>query len=160
MPGWRESTKWNPRHFWLSGNEIIWGYLYSRLTTPVSYLSSIPVDKFAEQGSIRANEKVKRDEGLPKYSYQSIYSHTAQGVYMGENHELASNKGVHFSLHSRGPSKRQQQGPGETGNFIECLAEVPSDSTAWKYPDLIYDPTNGTTSFGFLIRTNKGMMND
>jgi prepilin-type N-terminal cleavage/methylation domain-containing protein len=103
---------------------------FRQLTTPVAYMSSIPMDVFAIYAK-------GASEGFGVYY---LYSDDA-GAYLASYGNAA--RGFRWSMRSCGPS-------------FQVPARVPPEIFADTSPNDIYDATNGTKSVGWLIRTNKG----
>lgn len=111
------------------------GFAYHALTTPVSYIASIPVDPFAEN-----REGGYRDpNGYQTYRY--YWYGTFYGGYPG--YDQVGALGYTYMNRSIGPSMIEQP-PYEIEIFVNDLN------------DNIYHPSNGTVSRGFIFRTNKG----
>ncbi|MCX7011974.1 MAG: hypothetical protein NTW86_05305 [Candidatus Sumerlaeota bacterium] len=71
----------------------------------------------------------------------------------------AAARGVTWALYSIGPARRVQP-PGGGGNIQQFMARDPDvPPLTAKYPGRAYDPTNGTESFGWIIRSNMGVEN-
>jgi len=127
-------------------------YCLSKLTTPVAYITTMPQPPFAEKGIIASAtiEGAKR----PTYSYDAL--HKAPGQPWGVEPHMPNGgqgkifmKGYQWLLWSVGPTRsRLYPEDGSVANFYMILAGTD--------PLYVYDPSNGTMSFGFVIRTNKG----
>ncbi len=137
------------------------------ITTPIAYISSLPLDIFWEQnysfpvspgqnpsfeytdyttGVVGENFAM---DGLPHYNL--FETREAMTLYYGESIE------VEWVLQSAGPdlfNDFQQIGPSPTFSFP--LSEV---EAAQAGPDRTYDPTNGTVSTGDIARTNARQRN-
>jgi len=102
-----------------------------RLTTPVAYLTSIPLDPFF----VAQNDPHERKQ----YTYMAFDK--------GDTgpHYACFVKGYTWGLQSKGPSMKNPP----TGYGMQNIVAIP-------YVDDIYDATNGTNSSGVVIRTNKG----
>jgi prepilin-type N-terminal cleavage/methylation domain-containing protein len=108
---------------------------YSMLTTPVAFMTTIPPDPF-----VRGSQQVGRTR--EEFQYQT--SHEWSKIRWN----LPVRRGYTWGLNSWGPMF-ERNGP----TFRNTLAvKNPGDEC------YLYDPTNGTMSEGFLIRTNKGIM--
>ena len=108
---------------------------FARLSTPVAYLTSMPTDPFW------ANRPSGGVRGKAAYEYRSYNRFSAAGF------RKCRNFGFTWAVNSIGPHIVRYNDPG--------MQEV-LDRTA---PLFVYDPSNGTTSKGFIIRTNKGEYN-
>jgi len=163
--GQQESDKWVPSHFGLDGNISKWVNM-SRLTTPVAYLASIPLDTFAVQGRLQADgDQAGWAAGKWVFIYHSYPGQkTRQGLAdMNNAYRIAASMGVTWSLRSIGPSRRQgvygSIDGTTTGNDGQFMAKMLDTATQPRYPSLAYDSTNGTMSFGWIFRSNQGVAN-
>jgi len=114
------------------------------LSTPVSYITkAVMYDPFAEKGfyNLRGGNPAKGN-----YRYES-FTHPDLDNASG----AAKKKGYRWYLASVGPSRNNvsPKGPGDNVDPEEILSGW---SGLW-----VYDPTNGTVSFGNILRTNKGV---
>jgi prepilin-type N-terminal cleavage/methylation domain-containing protein len=151
-PGYHEGAKWNPKWWGFTGQDKWWA-IYGRMTTPVAYMTSIPTDVFTPKGYVGQRNQPGGQNN--PFMYQSIYAKTGQGNDMSALCQAASETGVYFCLYSRGPSRRQSPEPGITTDPFGAAAKLPGTATELAWPNLIYDPTNGTMSFGWLMRSSK-----
>jgi len=111
--------------------------LWSTLTTPISYMTSIPKDPFHQQGS---------DIDIGQYyKYQSIRPEIFDDLV---------NLGYTWSLHSQGPRNAVNGPSGKNNAPFRILAGTNPDGGPGLF---IYDPSNGTVSYGLILRTNKGI---
>ena len=107
-------------------------YILKRLTTPIAYLSSLPIrDPFQLRGA---------------YDYFEFYGGATKNPYW----EFKPGQDMHgYWFRSHGPDRLKGQ----------KLGEVLSLLYTWEYhetnypPSLWYDSTNGTVSDGDIIRT-------
>ena len=113
---------------------------YSRITTPVSYITSLPTDPFAVTGMLDSYGKAMYGHNF--YLYQSIYH--------GGGMQVAHSKGYRYMIGSFGPSRRYRNFDNAAGG--PGLSNLTNDSVHG-----IYDPSNGTVSWGHIYRTNKGI---
>jgi type II secretion system protein G len=120
-------------------------YGLARLTTPVEYLRKVPVDPFSVFGGL-TNEW---GTGLIGNDSTYLYDSPREDYGFGWSATESFQRGYTFVLSSYGPA-RTQLPPGS--NIGLWLTQV---LAAWKLP-LVYDPTNGTVSFGVIGYTNKG----
>jgi len=91
------------------------------LTTPTSYITSIPMDIFAVQ---------KQDRNYDTYDYvdeESPY------LYFAAPYDYQWTYGYAWIMNSMGPDLLNQY-------------------RSLGYPDMFYDPTNGTVSWGDIVR--------
>ena len=137
------------------------GFEWSQFTTPVAYISSIPINVFGDKGKVNA-------KGVPNNQLEGMYYH-----YQAFPHEtrydgqpftdalLRCNRiGASWFLGGQGPSRRDLPhgvSPPVQFNMPNGVSRTPTDATDIGYPDIFYDPTNGTVSYGALIRSSKGI---
>ena len=105
---------------------------YSKVTTPVAYMTNIPKDPFQ-------NNRLSGDLQVDEFQYQTSH------LWMTGNWNRPVKRGYVWGLNSRGPNRNN---PGKSFNVV-----LRGDA-----PDRIYDSTNGSMALGFIIRTNKGAM--
>ena len=138
------------------------------LTTPVSYISTLPEDPFASGGGA-IHYDGPASFGNPYYTFYyddfQTYGALAQdnswqdkdhGFYSYNYHRLA-NYGYRWSMHSVGPLRQH-------GSMVNALlgndtAKDPTDKTDTQFV-APYDPTNGTMSDGAVARTSKGVFTE
>jgi type II secretion system protein G len=129
-------------------------YLW-RLTTPIAYLSSFPEDPFDITGTFGGAGTDKPRRTYIYYRYLPANQHTYSSG--GNAVDKAWHKGVRWTLNTIGPS-RQLPSSRLNENWLivwNVLAGYPTDANnCYMY---IYDPSNGTTSRGYIIDTNKGL---
>ena len=114
--------------------------VYNALTTPISYLTDIPVDPFGLKDSYR---------GLLYRSTRRIAMVDA-GLCPGCPE--AARRGYIWLARSRGPGGTRSEDFHPPIDAPEVLGGLyPSERT------YIYDPTNGVVSNGWIICTNKGI---
>ena len=149
--GHKECMKWkDPKRTGVPGGDVLRGAIYSRLTTPVAFISSVPIDPFADKFTI---SKAGGTHPSRLYVYQSVSVLTGEGNSMGGSYPEAASKGISFTILSKGPSRRYSADPSLGADDVAAAAKIVGPTA---YPDLIYDATNGTVSFGYLMRSNKG----
>jgi prepilin-type N-terminal cleavage/methylation domain-containing protein len=125
---------------------------HSFLTTPVAYVTGFFYDPFVDATGWYANTTLNTGDGYRLYLYQSLFGTGLRAsVY-----EEAKTRGVHWTLSSPGPS-RQKQPAGYGRTVVGVPAKMPTVGTKLMWPDLIYDSSNGTMSFGHMIRSNFGV---
>lgn len=111
----------------------------SHLTTPVSYISTIPLDPFFDKSA--------DPNGRYTYTFMTFYKN-------GTGTDLTNwRNGYIWGLQTFGPS-RQRPYPNPTNGW--SMTRLMADPLGYL---CIYDPSNGTTSSGVIIRTNKGLLN-
>lgn len=115
---------------------LTFGY---ELTTPISYISNMEaaVDRFRmERADIRNNPVLN---GRERFGFQNHYMRRSLGVPSFLSEEWFGN----WAMYSAGPD-RYWYHQGE---------DPPRDYSNWEV--LIYDPTNGTVSYGDIWRSQK-----
>lgn len=135
------------------------GLRWSFWTTPIAYITSIPQDPFVSQGRIIGGTPQTWDK---YYLYNSSKNRRIDGqpVWNTGNQAKAEynldamKKNVTWLLWSWGPSRRNAIG-GKSANIWGAVGHV-NYTTTLSFPDLFYDPTNGTTSFGWIVRSSNG----
>ena len=113
---------------------------YSKLTTPVAYLTSIPTDPF---------ETDSQQERL-QHVFQFQVSNDFGPNISKSKWRYPRKRGYKWGLGSYGP-RLVRDGPV----FRHVLRGQNNDDATKCF---IYDSTNGTKSAGWIIRTNKGDM--
>ena len=112
--------------------------LYPKMTTPIAYITSIPLDIFS-----RAKDFSGGNVGgtKPMYQYQS-----ARVTMTGAWGTKIPARGFSWALNSLGPAFAK--------NFtVSAILQGNTAEAAYH----VYEPTNGTVSDGQLLRTNKGI---
>jgi len=115
---------------------------YSRFTTPVAYMTSIPVDPFA------VFAKGNTGDMMTHFGAYYHYSSDDQ-IFLCNSYPENKARGLRWTMRSIGPS---YSNPGAPGPVI-----WPPDIMTSKIPNGVYDATNGTKSQGWITRTNKGI---
>jgi len=135
---------------WWPGAEIA----LRPVTTPVAYIASLPIDSFAEKG-FASSGKPADSKANKTFGYETGTSKWWQAG-RGYVPRLAGDwcyrlwkKGYYWTLSSLGPA-RSGVNPGDGGNTAP-YGVLTGDRPMW-----LYDPTNGTVSFGYILYTNKG----
>lgn len=118
-------------------------WAFSFLTSPISYLSSIPEDPFRTQGARNLTNN-KADTSIRFYEYNGFW-HPAQTAPAS----TAFAKGFMWALYSIGPSRNS--GTAGSANIVTGIVYAAGAATLYHY-----DPSNGTISVGYMLRTNKG----
>jgi prepilin-type N-terminal cleavage/methylation domain-containing protein len=111
------------------------------LTTPVEYAASLPTDPFPNRTDWQPGEQ-------PQYRY---FSDISWKPMIQASHTSWPNTPYRFALVTTGPD--QWSNVGEYLMFgpdvLESIAGIPS----WGFNDgCLYDPTNGTVSWGDIVR--------
>ncbi len=163
--GQQETNKWVPPDFGLDANVSKWVNM-ARLTTPLAYLTSVPLDPFADKGRVSADGSLGGyGGGAGVFIYHSYPgAKTRQGLNdMNAAAKNAAALGVTWSLRSIGPSRRLgvfgSVDGTTTGTDPQFMAKMLDTATQARYPSLAYDPSNGTMSFGWIFRSNQGVAN-
>ncbi len=135
-------------------------YKWHQWTTPVAYMTSIPSDPFALTGKLSGKAASLSMDS--RYVYVAAVDHALNGKSnnsIKSQAELLKNGGITWELYSWGPSRRNTTLDGKSAWVIGGLLNkpTPSPQTQVSQKDVFYDPSNGTTSFGMLIRTNRGI---
>jgi type II secretion system protein G len=134
---------------------------FRQLTTPIPYMSSIPLDPFG--GSRVGNRDI--DWRGPAYGLGTGKAETRVNTGHPDNLVTARLPSNCWMLESDGPDRWDNTSSTiSTGNFPWTAAQlnaddltvavVPVSDPAVKFPItyLIYDPTNGTVSMGEILR--------
>jgi len=116
------------------------------LTTPISYISTIPRDPFTEKGRVASS-----GSGQGAKSRTFIYE-TSEITNDNGNSDITFRRGYTWWLQSYGPTRSRRH----PASGIVVWSEGILNGLA-KFGPMVYDPTNGTVSFGFILRTNKGV---
>ena len=118
-------------------------YRLMKITSPVAYITVLPQDPFARQGQPEGN-------GLP--FIDPAYSYAPGNLYFGSAPIFGNNtyRGTVFSVSGRGPDRYIL-----FGNYCMAHPTAQSDGAMARGS---YDPTNGTTSEGDVIRLGGGRM--
>jgi len=150
-----ESVKWQPSYFGLNETGAI-RRIWAAMTTPVAYITSPPSDPFATSGKSPVTGNPISDDYVSRlYAYNSIRVNSLQGVYLADVYEVAAGRGATWVTWSLGPTFGYS--PDNRGKqIVRVPGRQPSTGSYMGYPDLIYDATNGTISFGYVIRTSLG----
>ena len=113
------------------------------LTTPVAYVGRGCADPFIEKGYI--NQSGGTHTTNKPYRLKTF-------IYLGTSgrRQGASGNGFLWSLRTLGPARTSVH--PETGLYVD-VTRMLSENINW-----LYDATNGTLSWGLIVRTNKGVM--
>jgi prepilin-type N-terminal cleavage/methylation domain-containing protein len=156
-----EAICWTPSYYGHPNGASQIVAMWSTLTTPVAYMTSIPYDVFIDKGfkNMAGGNVANRD--LFHYTYHSVFPVTrgGGGGSMGPMFAAAANYGVSWYLESYGPSRRYSANIDQGRSGARALARQPTatgGNAQMGYPDLFYDSTNGTMSFGYIMRSNLG----
>lgn len=135
------------------------GQRWSFWTSPIAYMSSIPEDPFTAKGRVG---RVGTNPNVPQSEKRYIFTNTDQHrvdrvVINNPNLKLAKSRGVDWILYSWGPSRRQVARDGYGVDILLGTAHIDNGPGSATYPNIFYDPSNGTVSYGWIIRSNKGI---
>ncbi len=114
---------------------------FNFLTTPISYMSSVPRSPFKEYLNVD----------------KSFYFQYWRGGYDGTTLRLdegSRETGILYRITSTGPDNVPQYGSGYSNNPYEIQRKTPA------FINGLYDPTNGTKSAGDMIVSNQGYYNN
>ena len=115
---------------------------YSRMTTPIAYITSVPKDPFAMKGLI----------GMPTRNVKEFwYQVYVKGYSVNTTWGAVNDRGYMWHMHSVGPS-RDDKRPDNPTKGVQAQSILCGKQPLW-----VYDSTNGTVSFGYIIRTSKGI---
>jgi len=168
--GYSESQDWyrppgaKNGNYWIFPGlgEVNYPACWMRMTTPIAYISSVPIDPFCTAGIMNPNGP-NYMEWSKYYRYESLRTHIRSGLgrEMRGHYKTAAIKGSSWSLASLGPLKsmrwRNATGKNALCQVPRYLAKIPSDVNSWGYPDALYDATNGTISTGWVFRSSQGI---
>jgi len=129
-------------------------YALSHCTTPIAYMTSIPPEQFGMLGFDKKDTATNPDGVRQTYDYQALHiSPLPFGVNQKADNKpepICYSLGYKFYLGACGPARSRQQPDDNTKGIAEWKV------MSGKQDLYVYDPSNGTMSFGFIIRTNKG----
>ena len=154
-----ELLRANPKFLGLADLRLGQAASYAMLTTPVGYVGSLPRDPFSLHGTVDGGESAAYHPLDDYYMYGTMlpadYSGRASSSINIKGHQM----GFSWVVWTLGPSRKATPGGAFTGaGCVRALTKTPSTATAANYPDIFYDATNGTLSFGWIMRTNKGLL--
>ena len=118
------------------------------MTTPIAYITSVPKDPFAAQGYLGAGGTQLRNESPHQYLISRVYWLPSPPTF----HINAYAAGYSWVVYSAGPSNKAFSPWVLYAGFGDNDPSTPGADLG-----RVYDSTNGTTSFGFILRTNKGV---
>jgi prepilin-type N-terminal cleavage/methylation domain-containing protein len=155
--GYKEMQKATPPWFGVTG---IWNQRYTTwkvLTTPVGYITNIPYDPFTQKGSF--TKSAAQTDWPPIYHLQTVPSSgkAPGGDDMPDLWKQAIASGMTWCIGSLGPD-RSWNPPGSLPGihwWAYGAGDVCPDAGTDRYPSAAYDPTNGTISSGWIIRSDK-----
>jgi len=134
-------------------------FKWHQWTTPVAYMTSIPDDPFAITGKVSGTNTLSMDK---KYVYVASVDHALNGKTnnsIGNQAKMLKEDGIIWELYSWGPSRRQRTYDNKAPWIIGGLLNIPTPNPTGQVSqkDVFYDPSNGTMSYGMLVRTNRGI---
>ncbi len=110
-------------------------------------MSSVPADPFTDKGMITGGSS---GGGTlitwPTYTYESYYFWNAAALLPVRNF------GYTWGLYSPGPTRNRCM-PNNKTKYAQLAMQLAGQTG---YGSWVYDPSNGTTSYGWISRTNKG----
>lgn len=136
--------------------------IVAQLTTPVAYMSVVPTEIFLEKGASSGGPDVNAFY-RKSYTYQTASTLHCNGYIANTVTKYSTDNAAIIGMHKLGKSwMLATQGPQRNlgGGPAKAVAELPDTGTAYNrlgYPGLFYDPTNGTVSFGYIIRSSAGI---
>jgi prepilin-type N-terminal cleavage/methylation domain-containing protein len=156
-----------PQFYRGMGQETGQAYVWSQITTPVAYLTSVPESPFQQQERIQlGNGSIVYRQSDQYFWLETMALKSPSGTQMNR-HKPAHGKGVTWVVKSFGPTKHWVWGKRDAAESL-IAAHLPDMDDAeamsygwpfgvWGYPNGLYDPTNGTISEGYIIRSNLGI---
>jgi prepilin-type N-terminal cleavage/methylation domain-containing protein len=129
-----------------------WGFAPAELTTPVAYISAQPAMTFSDDYVLSFWQAMGGTRNNQPYTYirnTNYVSTWVPGALMGNNATI----GTH-------PISQEFHDKAAAASYITYTAGPDRvDSSVWHAP-VIYDPTNGTTSFGDIHYFGTGGIRD
>jgi prepilin-type N-terminal cleavage/methylation domain-containing protein len=140
------------------------GWMYA-MTTPIAYMSSAPTDVFAPRvvGSEGPSSNTPR---YFKYDQFIVDKRLDGDTNVSNTVKNLRGTGVSWELHSWGPSRRSRPygftsnsggGPVIGVSMKRALLYDLTTSSSIRHPDIWYDPSNGTMSYGYICRSSRGI---
>ncbi len=117
------------------------------LTSPIAYMTSVPKEVFCATSKAKGKNGALFDQ--TNYTYRAYFR--PEVFPAGNAVRACAGRGYTWSFHSFGPSRDAAQPVNK--NQFETLA----NALVGGQPMTIYDPSNGTVSYGWVFRTNKGV---
>lgn len=129
-------------------------WIFGRLTTPVAYMTSIPLQVFVEKGGVGVNPNDIYRKG---YTYGAFVTDQIHGVNIPAGSRAVYDKfkelGKTWYLAGYGPSR---DFAGAPANGVAMIPDAQANS-GLGYTSAFYDPTNGTVSGGYIMRSSAGI---
>lgn len=130
-----------PPFLWEYGSGL---WCYSRLTTPIAYMTSVPRDPFSLTrkliGTMPASKNGFAKDGVFTYRCWLTWNPVILNKFFGDASGFVVDN-LRWCMESPGPNLIYEDAPNKT----------------MTYTDFIYDPTNGTISVGDIVRTAAGI---
>ena len=140
---------------WNSKNSRDW--VWSHFTTPIAYLTSVPRDPFTDKaGRLNPNGS---SQVINFYEYDTVTTLLLPGgTDRGLNWRTAKARGLTWYIFSLGPSRRfgTYRNPNTIAWVLGMLGRIQELNGSCGWPSGFYDPSNGTTSYGRIMRSNQG----
>ena len=127
---------------WTNDNRIAWQFL----TTPVAYISSIPIDPFARAPS---GLQLAGSTILVHYVFNTNANPNERFGTLGAMREA----GFTWYMYSPGPALTESRVPWPD----HLLAATSPNYNAYEPKERVYNASNGTLSAGWIIRSNQGV---
>mgnify|MGYP001098154334 CR=1 FL=1 len=125
-------------------------------TTPVAYMTSVPDDPFSLAGKLSGgNNVVGYDK---RYLYLAVADHSVTGTVIPSataQYNAMKATALDWYIYSYGPSRKQM--PNANGAWVLGGLTGQTSPPKAAFPDIFYDSSNGTMSYGMLIRSNRGV---
>jgi len=129
-------------------DEYVREFVFAKMTTPVAYITTVPPDPFLVGGAIAQKTGISKTT-FRLFAYQSVDPCIFYGKAANNQWARAHRAGYAWALRSLGPRRNNN------GSLVQVLNGDPP--TFVGDTDCAYDPSNGTVSEGWVIRTNKGV---
>jgi prepilin-type N-terminal cleavage/methylation domain-containing protein len=126
-----------------------------KMTSPIDYMSSIPLDPFYEETGLMIG-------GIHESAYREYFYDGPSILYCRDSIcptcsacEMGKVNSYNWCVSSYGPY-RDRVMPGTTFTVWPTQLLASGPTSVYNLPKLVYDPTNGTISFGLIIQTDHG----
>ena len=117
------------------------------LTTPVAYISAVPGDYFIDKGHTELGGA--KNYARKPYRFRNFLSHA--GLPSNSEEERVAALGYIWTTRTLGPA-RTALNPDDPCNYVN------ENNVLLGRAIYVYDATNGTTSFGLITISNKGLI--
>ncbi|OPZ20359.1 MAG: Type II secretion system protein G precursor [candidate division BRC1 bacterium ADurb.BinA364] len=131
-------------------------WVWSLMTTPIAYITSAMHDPFSI-GAVRvtATGGAGRETTI-RYEAVTLKKRGVDTA-MGSGYFRAKEAGCSWFMFSLGPARRWNSYDGTRSVGTEgTMGRLDDTSTINRHPSAYYDASNGTMSFGFIFRSNRG----